>query len=85
MIPHDHDQGPAEGTSRLWSSPVRAASFALLGLMSLWMIYLHRVHVFTADAIPLALLVACLGMHLVMHRGHGGGHGGGHRKGDGSR
>jgi hypothetical protein len=78
-MPLDHDERAAEPASRSWAAPVRVGSMALLVLMSLWMISMHRVHVFTADAIPIALLVACLGMHVFMHRGHGGGH----PKGDG--
>lgn len=37
----------------------------------------HRAHIFTGNGILIALLVACIGMHLFMHGGHGGhGHGG---------
>lgn len=34
----------------------------------------HRVHL--VEYLPLGLLFACLGMHLLMHDAHGHGHGG---------
>jgi hypothetical protein len=69
--PHEPGEHGAQPAGGFWSSPARVGSFALLALVSLWMISMHRVHVFSADAIPIALLVACLGLHVVMHRGHG--------------
>jgi len=46
---------------------------AIAGLL---LAYGHRVHPFNGNALLLALLAVCIGMHFFMHGGHGG-HGGG--------
>lgn len=54
-----------------WSTwPAFALCVVLaIGAVVLWLE--HRAHILTL--LPLLLpLVACLGMHLLMHRGHGG-------------
>jgi hypothetical protein len=42
---------------------------------ALLLVYEHRVHLLTGNGPLLLLLLACVGMHLLMHRGHR--HGGG--------
>lgn len=50
---------------------------AFLAIAGFLLAFEHRAHIFTGNGILIALLVACIGMHLLMHMGHGGhGHGG---------
>ena len=56
---------------------------AFLAIAGILLVYEHRVHVFTGNGVLIALLAACIGMHLFMHGGHGhGGHGKSDRKDD---
>jgi hypothetical protein len=59
--------------SRLWIA--FAVFAAAIGVM---LVYEHRMHVFTGDAVLIGLLAACIGVHLFMHAGHG--RHGGHRR-----
>jgi hypothetical protein len=72
MTPSDHEEHAA-GANPSWPA-ARIVSLALLGLLTVWMVYMHRVDVVTADLLPIALLAACLILHVFMHRGHGAGH-----------
>ncbi len=57
--------------SRVWTAFAVFAS--VIGVL---LIYEHRAHLLTGDALLYGLLAACVGVHLFMHGGHGG-HGGG--------
>lgn len=52
--------------SRIWIAFTVFA--AVIGVL---LIYEHRMHVFTGDALLIGLLAACIGVHLFMHGGHG--------------
>jgi hypothetical protein len=59
-------------------SPAGIALCVFLAVAGVFLWLEHRAHVL--GALPLLLLLLCLGMHVFMHRGHGGGphgHGGG--------
>jgi peptidoglycan/LPS O-acetylase OafA/YrhL len=53
--------------SRIWIA--FAVFAAVIGAL---LLYEHRIHVFTGDALLIGLLAACIGVHLFMHGGHGG-------------
>ncbi|GAB4365534.1 MAG: hypothetical protein Kow00114_22890 [Kiloniellaceae bacterium] len=59
-----------------WRSRFGTALVVFLVIGGILMAYEHRVHLFSADLLPILLLLVCIGMHFFMHRGHGG-HGGG--------
>jgi hypothetical protein len=81
MSEHDHSGHEPQSPTSFWTSRAGAVLIAFLAIGGLLLAYEHRVHLFTGNAVLLALLVLCVGMHFFMHGGHGG-HGGG---GDGSR
>jgi len=56
---------------------------AFLAIAGFLLVFEHRAHIFTGNGVLIALLAACIGMHLFMHGGHGhGGHGKSDRKDD---
>jgi amino acid permease len=57
------------------SSPARFAIGVFIAVVASLLVFEHRVHLFGSSPLVLLLLV-CVGMHFLMHRGHGG-HGGG--------
>ncbi len=71
----DHGAPPSGG---FWSSRVGMALVAFLAVAGVLLLYEHRIHVFTGDALLFVLLGFCVIVHLFMHGGHGGhGSGGG--------
>jgi Na+/glutamate symporter len=78
MNNNDHPMHP-QTTPGFWRSRAGMALIAFLAVAGLLLVYEHRVHIFTGDALLIALLLLCIGMHLFMHGGHGGHgrHGGG--------
>ena len=70
---HENEQAPinAEERKTLKKSRIVLVGFLLVIGYFLWME--HRAHV--VEYLPYLLLVACLLMHVFMHRGHGHGHG----------
>lgn len=66
------ESGTHPKRSRVW---IAFAIFAAVA--GVLLVYEHRMHVFTGDALLIGLLAACIGVHLFMHGGHGrrGGHG----------
>ena len=79
--PSDRDS-PTHGS--FWRSRAGLALIVFLAVGALLLGYEHRVHVFSSDGLLIGLLIACLAMHLFMHRGHGGHGGGGPPGGGGS-
>ncbi len=57
------------GQSRKSDSVNRTLIGAALLVMSFYLLTEHRAHLF--GALPYLLLLACLFIHLFMHRGHG--------------
>ena len=45
---------------------------AFLAIAGFLLAFEHRAHIFTGNGVLIALLAACIGMHLFMHGGHGG-------------
>lgn len=70
---HGHEKSEGSGASRAWIA--FAVFAAVIGFL---LLYEHRAHVLTGNAVLFALLAACVGVHLFMHGGHGG-HGGGEK------
>ncbi len=68
---HEHHKNGGSGASRAWIA--FAVFAAVIGFL---LLYEHRAHVLTGNAVLIGLLAACVGVHLFMHGGHGG-HGGG--------
>lgn len=64
-----------------WSSRARPVLIGFLLIAGLLLAFEHRAHIFTGNGLLIALLGACIVMHLFMHGGHGG-HGGGHDQGE---
>jgi len=81
MNNRDHPMHP-QTTPGFWRSRTGVALIAFLAVAGLLLVYEHRVHIFTGDALLIGLLLLCIGMHFFMHGGHGG-HG--RHGGDGDR
>lgn len=62
-------QVPADGSR---SSKVFFAVIGFLFIGGLLLAYEHRVHLLTGNALIVALLLLCFGMHFFMHGNHGG-------------
>jgi hypothetical protein len=65
--------GPPASREAFWRTPAGLVAATAGGTLAIWMVYQHRLHVFSSDALPILVVVLCVGMHLVMHRGHAGG------------
>lgn len=52
-----------------WRSPGGIAFCVFIAVVGLLLVLEHRAHVL--GALPLVLILLCVGMHLFMHRGHG--------------
>lgn len=52
-----------------WRSPGGIAFCAFIAVVGLLLVLEHRAHVL--GALPLVLILLCVGMHLFMHGGHG--------------
>lgn len=77
-VRQSEDQNGA-GRHRPW--PMWIALIGFLAVGGFFLLTEHRAHVF--GALPYLLVLACLLMHLFMHRGHGGhGHGRGNASQD---
>lgn len=70
----EHDVGRRKDShprkSRVWT--IFAIFVAIAGVL---LLYEHRMHLLTGDALLYVLLALCVGSHFFMHGGHGG-HGG---------
>ncbi len=78
---HDHSQHDSE-PSGFWGSRYSIGLIVMGAIAAYFLLSEHRAHFF--EALPLLLILACVGMHVFMHRGHGGsgehgGHGGCHK------
>lgn len=60
------ESGNHHKRSRVW---IAFAIFAAIA--GVLLVYEHRMHVFTGDALLIGLLAGCIGVHLFMHGGHG--------------
>lgn len=60
-----------------WSSRAGLVLIGFIAVAGFLLVYEHRAHVFTGNGLLIALLGACILMHLFMHGGHGD-HRGGH-------
>ncbi len=69
---HDHSQYDSEPKG-FWGSRYSIGLIVMGGIAAYFLLSEHRAHFFAA--LPFLLLLACMGMHVFMHRGHGG-HGG---------
>ncbi len=67
---HEHEPEDSPKNSRTWT-----AFLVFTAVIGILLIYEHRVHVFTGNALLFGLLATCIGVHFFMHGGHGG-HGG---------
>lgn len=76
MSDHDHSRHQPQPTGSFWRSRTGIVLTVFLAIAGLLLAYEHRVHIFSGNGVLIALLLACIGMHLFMHGGHGG-HGGG--------
>lgn len=85
---HDHDSPTRRSVGTLF----RVVVLISLAVGAYFLISEHRAHIFGGQWTAPILLIAFIGLHLLMHRGHGGhgGHGGdgghgGHGGGCGGR
>ena len=62
-----------------------AVLLVFLAISGFLLAYEHRMHIFTASSVLIALLAVCVGMHLFMHGGHGGKGSPGGKDGDGKK
>ncbi len=58
--------------TRFWRSPVGYVLMCFLAVTGILLAFEHRAHILSGDGFLVALLVACVVMHLFMHGGHGG-------------
>lgn len=65
-----HDNRPREQS--FWRSRSGFALIVALAALGLLLVYEHRVHILGSGLLITLLLVACVGVHLLMHGGHGG-------------
>lgn len=72
-----HGSGQLSG---FWRSPAGLALAAFLAIVAVFLIYEHRVHLFTGGYGNVFLFVAAVAAHGLMHRRHGS-HGGHRRPG----
>ncbi len=73
---HDHSQHDS-APKGFWSSRYSIGLIVMGGIAAYFLLSEHRAHFF--GALPFLLLLACMGMHVFMHRGHRGhGEGRGH-------
>lgn len=61
------------GSRRFWTSKTGLVTIAFLFIAAFFLLTEHRAH--TLGALPFLLLLACVPLHMFMHRGHRG-HGG---------
>ncbi|MEO3429581.1 DUF2933 domain-containing protein [Pelagibius sp. CAU 1746] len=73
---------PAPPPTPFWRSRGGTVLIAFLAIGGLLLGYEHRAHIFSGDGVLIALLVACIAMHLFMHRGHHGRNNGDSGRGD---
>jgi hypothetical protein len=73
---------PAQSKRSGLSLPIGIALCAFLAVAVFFLWAEHEAHIM--GALPYVLLLLCLAVHFLMHRGHGG-HGGGPEQGRGSR
>jgi len=66
---HDHTQHGVRPKG-FWGSRYSIGLIVLGAIALYFLLTEHRAHFFAA--LPLLLLVACLLLHIFMHRGHGG-------------
>ncbi len=77
----DHKPQPKE--SGFWKSRSGIVLIGFLAVVGFLLAYEHRVHLFTGDAMLIALLGFCIIIHLFMHGGHGSDEGGHHHDNSG--
>lgn len=85
MTVHDehasHSQRPER--RRRWAWPkLHLVLTIALGITLVVMLLDHRQAIIGGNAVVIALVVACLLIHPLMHRGHGGRHGPGEHRDD---
>lgn len=68
---HNHSGHRPQATGSFWRSRAGIVLIAFLVIAGLLLAYEHRIHVLTGNALLIALLFICVGMHFFMHRGHG--------------
>lgn len=81
MNQHEHSEnGGSAPPGGFWRSRAGFVLIVFAAVVGLLLVYEHRMHLFSGNALLLGLLAVCVGSHFFMHRGHGG-HGGheGHR------
>lgn len=79
MDKHEHfRQEPKPAAGGFWRSRAGLVLIVFTAVAGLLLVYEHRLHVFSSDALLSVLLVVFVISHIFMHRGHGGheGHGG---------
>jgi len=83
MGEHDNLRHRPAPPGSFWMSRTGIVMMVFVASAALLLGYEHRLHLLGGNGLLLVLLGLCVGMHLLMHRGHGG-HGG-TRPDDGNR
>ena len=71
MNSHDHTGHKRQSETSFWTSRPGIALVIFLAVGVLFLIYEHRVHLLTGNALLIGLLALCVGVHFFMHS-HGG-------------
>lgn len=75
-------QSEPEARPKFWKTQSGRWTLIALALGALVLGYEYRSVLLTSSTILFLPLLACVGMHFFMHKGHGGGHGGQRNSGD---
>ncbi len=62
------DRPRAERDAAFWTTPRGLAAIGLIAVVTYYLLMEHRAHLF--DALPALVILACLVLHLFMHRSH---------------
>lgn len=74
-----------DGTAPFLRSKIGIAFLVFLAAVAFLLVTEHRAHIYTGTGLLILLLIACIAVHVFMHRGqgnHDGGSGHGNRPGN---
>lgn len=75
MQGHNNSSHSSKPDLGFWRSPTGITLIVFLAIAAILLGYEHRVHIFGGSSGTFLFLIAWIGLHYFMHRGHGG-HGG---------
>ena len=72
MEDHDHSMLEPEPRPSFWQSRTGITLIFFLVTAAILLSYEHRVHIFGGNSGTALFVIAWIGLHFFMHRGHGG-------------